>query len=299
MKRAQNSPKRRRRITEGATGLKRLRERLGYSQPEVADALNTSKSVISDHESNPHRVDWGWAQRYAKFYNVNPAYVMFGGEPPKVAVAGYVGAGAEVIPFDDFSKGAGLSQVRCPENLNPGGTVAVQVRGDSMSPGIENGWILYYSREPEADAAAAIGRLCIVRLEDGRSMVKHVRQGPRPGLFNLLSVNAPLIEGIKLEWASPVRAMLAPTEADADIADIEPVENIDDDLLIEIQREVDANLQRQGIALAQNKRDEIVSDIYDRVRAGIVRGAERSTRSKPIPKTLNGPTPKHKVTKRV
>jgi hypothetical protein len=108
---------------------------------------------------------------------------------------------AELV--DPYPKGGGLKEVPCPRGLNPAKTIAVIVRGDSQAPMITDGWILFYSRDPEPDAAAVVGRLCIVKLADGPVMLKSVRRGPTAGRFNLESANAPLVEDVALEWPPP------------------------------------------------------------------------------------------------
>lgn len=50
-----------------------------------------------------------------------------------VAVAGKVGAGAQVPLIDAYEKGDG-PQVVCPPGLGPHGIVAVEIQGDSMEP---------------------------------------------------------------------------------------------------------------------------------------------------------------------
>ena len=77
---------------------------------------------------------------------------------------------------------------------------------------ITDGWLIFYSRDPEPDSAAVLGKLCIVKQINGTVMLKRVRRGPTTGRYNLESANAPLIEDVALEWAAPVRAML-PGEA--------------------------------------------------------------------------------------
>jgi hypothetical protein len=48
-----------------------------------------------------------------------------------------------------------------------------------------------------------IGRECVVRLADGRTMLKMVSRGAN-GLFDLHSHNAPPITGVAIEWVAPV-----------------------------------------------------------------------------------------------
>ncbi len=196
------------------SGLTRLREARGLTLEQVARAIGTSRSNVHKYETKPERLDHGWAERFARFYDVDPARLMYGGRDPVVPVVGYVGAGATVELVDPYPKGGGLKEVPCPRGLNPAKTIAVIVRGDSQAPMITDGWIIFYSRDPEPDAAAVVGRLCIVKQADGPVMLKRVRRGPTAGRFNLESANAPLVEDVALEWAAPVRAMLPGDQAE-------------------------------------------------------------------------------------
>lgn len=192
------------------SALRKLRLNRSLSLEEVAGALNTSASVVHRHELVPNAVDWKWAMAYARLYDVDPADVMFGGERPRVPIVGYIGAGAEILPIDDFPKGQGLDEVPCPSGLNPQRTVAAIVRGSSMEPAIPDGWRVFYSRDPEQDVAGVVGKLCVVKIADGPTMLKQVRRGATTGRFNLISTNAALLEDQALDWASPVRHMQAP-----------------------------------------------------------------------------------------
>lgn len=192
------------------SGLRSLREQKKLTLEEVADAIGTSRSNVHKYETQPNTLDWGWSRRFAAFYGVDPARMMFGGEDPLIAVVGYVGGGSAIYPIDDHPPGEGIDKVPCPSGLNPDRTVAVIVRGDSMAPVLPDGWMIFYSRDPESDAAAVLGKLCVVKVLDGATLVKQVRRGPTPGKFNLVSANAPMIEDAALEWASPVLAMMPP-----------------------------------------------------------------------------------------
>lgn len=193
-----------------ASKLRKLRKRRNLTLKEVAARVHSVPSAIQKVETKPDRMTWGWAQRLAAVYDVDPVELMHGGEPPLVPVVGYVGAGAQVFPIDDCPKGVGIAEAICPRRLNPETTVAVQVRGDSMLP-LEDGWLLFYSRREEATAEEIVGHLCVVKVAgEGPTLVKKVRPGYRRGRFNLLSTNADPIEDVELEWAARVRAVVAP-----------------------------------------------------------------------------------------
>ncbi|MGV8950111.1 MAG: XRE family transcriptional regulator [Cypionkella sp.] len=116
---------------------------------------------------------------------------------PVVKLMGYVGAAQAVYQFDDGNAG----EVEAPPGASPE-TVAVEVRGESMFPLYEDGTILYYSKQLAPEAMT--GKRCIVKLEDDRVLVKGLRRGSAPGLYTLVSLNAPDIEDVALVWAAPI-----------------------------------------------------------------------------------------------
>lgn len=130
--------------------------------------------------------------------------------PPRIAVAGRVGAGAVVSLVDDHQKGDGLYHVACPPQIDASGIVAVEVEGDSMVPVYEPGDVLFYSRVTVGVPTEAINRTCICADTEGHVWVKQVKVGTSKGLFNLLSANpmgANMLD-VALEWAAPVRLHL-------------------------------------------------------------------------------------------
>lgn len=194
--------------------MREIRKRRGLTLMELAERTHSSHQHLSRLEKGERRMTFDWARRIAPALQVEPEELL-ADESSMVPVVGRVGAGAEVIPVDDHPKGAGLDHVPCPRGLNPAKTVAVEIRGDSMPP-IGDGWLAFYSRDPEPDTAAVVGKLCIVKVADGRTLLKQVRRGPTAGHFNLLSTNAPMIEDVALEWAAPVKAILPPETARPD-----------------------------------------------------------------------------------
>lgn len=129
---------------------------------------------------------------------------------PSIAVAGKVGAGAEVDLVDAYPKGEGLYSVACPQGLSPHGIVAVEVEGTSMAPTYEPGAVLFYSRDTMGVPTEAIGRICVCEDDTGKAWVKQIKIGSEEGTFSLISVNpeAENMHGIRLRWAAPVRLHL-------------------------------------------------------------------------------------------
>ena len=128
-------------------------------------------------------------------------------ERSTVAIAGKVGAGAQVPVFDVYEKGDG-PQIECPPGLSPHGIVAVEIEGDSMEPVYSAGDLLFYTRNGhDAVLSDDIGHRCVCEDEDGMGWVKQIKPGDEPGLFHLISLNpgANNMWNIRLKWAARVR----------------------------------------------------------------------------------------------
>lgn len=177
---------------------------------DAARALEVKEPTYHGHENGTRGLKIAEADRYSRRFKVSLEWLLTGRGPakarrrPSAAAAGYVGAGAEVIPVDDFAPGAGLEEEEIPEGV-PLDAVLVIVRGDSMYPRYFDGERLFYLRDgrPPADL---IGQECVVKLADGRMYVKILRKGSSKGLFDLESWNATRIEDQVVEWAAPVLA---------------------------------------------------------------------------------------------
>lgn len=126
---------------------------------------------------------------------------------PTIAIAGKVGAGAQVPVFDAYEKGDG-PQVECPPGLSPHGVVAVEVEGDSMEPVYSAGDLLFYTRNGHDSVPDdVIGHKCVCEDVEGMGWVKQVKAGDEPGLFHLISLNptGSNMHNVRLNWAARVR----------------------------------------------------------------------------------------------
>jgi DNA-binding XRE family transcriptional regulator len=186
--------------------LKQIRSKRFASAAEAARALNINRFTYTQHENGTRAVPRDAAIRYAQFYRVTTDWLLHGrGQPGpggSVPVVHYVGAGAEMHPFDDHPQGGGLEHVDPPPGVSD--CIAARVRGNSMYPMLLDGWLLFYSRDEDGVPDECVGKLCVVCLENGACYVKTLRRGSRKGLFTLESWNAPPMEDARLTWASRV-----------------------------------------------------------------------------------------------
>jgi len=197
-----------------ADRLKKVRQEAGYpTATDAARAMGMKPPTYLGHENGTTGLRRGAAIRYAKFYGVSLDWLLTGSGDGKrkryVPVVGYVGAGAEMHPFDDHPQGQGLEQVEPP----PGETdcLALRIRGDSMHP-FQEGWLVFYRRDFDGVPENCVGQLCIVQVKEGPVLVKVLRKGAKKKSWRLESWNAPPREDVKLDWASKV-IDIRPSEA--------------------------------------------------------------------------------------
>ncbi|MDO5658318.1 MAG: S24 family peptidase [Paracoccus sp. (in: a-proteobacteria)] len=180
----------------------------GIKQRWLADELDTSPGYISNLISGKKLPSPKMLARIAEVLGVPSSMII--SDSGAVAVAGKVGAGAAVDLIDAYEKGGGLFHVAAPDDLPPSGIVAVEVEGDSMLPMIEPGDIIFFTRHFYGVDPAVINSVGICQTEDGRALIKQIRQGREPDIFDLHSVNpaTPVEYGVRLLWAAPWRRML-------------------------------------------------------------------------------------------
>lgn len=122
--------------------------------------------------------------------------------PETVPLVGHVGAGAEIFPPDEDQE---LDRVPAPWR-EARELAAVVVRGGSMEPEFWDGDLIFY--EPPngmSDPEEMVGRTVVCRTEDGRTFVKRLLRGSKPGLWTLESHAAPPMKDVRLVWVAPIR----------------------------------------------------------------------------------------------
>lgn len=182
--------------------IRQWRKRRKLTLQVLADRLGTSAGHLHKWETGKVSITLNRLAEVAAALDCNVIDLVEG--LANVPVVGKVGAGAEVISIDDHPLGEGLRRVRCPAGLDAQQTVGVEVEGDSMLP-IEEGWLLFYTRNYDGVPVECLGTLCVVQLADeGPRYVKRVKLGRKPGLFNLYSTNAREMEDVELAWAAAV-----------------------------------------------------------------------------------------------
>jgi repressor LexA len=122
---------------------------------------------------------------------------------PRVAIAGRIGAGGSVAWMDVGEEIDPDLTVPRPPGVT-GKLVALMVDGSSMLPKYRDGDIIYIQRTHEGVLEEYIGDDCAVRLVTGETYIKQLVRGSEEGRFTLRSLNAPDMENVEIEWATPV-----------------------------------------------------------------------------------------------
>ncbi len=187
--------------------IRELRKQRGLTIADLADMIDKTPGYISmlERGANQKKPSTTLLEEIARALDV-PVHALISDNRP-VAVAGRVGAGATVELVDAYAKGDGLYHVACPDDLPASGIVAVEVQGDSMSPIIQNGDVLFFTRHFVGIDENAINRVGICETADGRALVKYIRPGREPHTFDLHSANNSnqTEYSVPLKWAAPLR----------------------------------------------------------------------------------------------
>lgn len=191
-----------------AEKIKTIRTSMGLDQAPFGELLGASQSTVARWERGA-LPKAAILQRIAELANTSVESLLGMDEalPDSIPVVGYVGAGAAVIPCDDYAHGDGMYFIERPPFVT-GKAVAVEIKGDSMLPIAEDGWRIVYGGEQRFDEAEVLNKLCVVQLEDGRALVKRIMRGSQPHRYHLVSSNAPMIEDAQINWAARVKAII-------------------------------------------------------------------------------------------
>jgi len=141
---------------------------------------------------------------------------------PELTISGTVDKNAEILPVASPAE-----IVPCPPGLQPSQVRAIRMESDAMTPVFFSGWIIYYSRHDQETTATAtkagwkvpyakakigsstpyaefLNKPCVVKLSDGRLMLRTLKLGSKKSRYHLISYNAPDIKDVTIEWAAKI-----------------------------------------------------------------------------------------------
>jgi hypothetical protein len=170
------------------------RELKGLSQTQLAEMAGCKQADV-------HRIETGQVIHSKYLTPILKALSILDDPGAVVPVVGYVGAGSEVFAFDDHAKGDGFDHIPAPPGMLNG--IALIIRGNSMTPKYDDGEVIFIEKTI-VSVDGLIGENCYIEIADGRRYIKRLQYGSRPGLFTLISYNAPPIMDVIVERAYPI-----------------------------------------------------------------------------------------------
>jgi transcriptional regulator with XRE-family HTH domain len=186
--------------------LKALRRSRGYPSPtNAARALGMSTVTMNQHERDLRSITTMAAERYAAFYRVSPAHILFGAPLPtqtSVPIVGYLGVGGTVI--DMTPNGTELREIPAPVGQNVD-LVAYRVIGDHLYPVLHDGDVVLAEKPNGApiDANRINNRECIVTAATGEKQIRVVRAESN-GRYSVFGYHMPPQFNVKLVEACVV-----------------------------------------------------------------------------------------------
>jgi phage repressor protein C with HTH and peptisase S24 domain len=180
------------------------------SASQAAERFGWKRSTYASHENGQTPTPPIEAlEDYARAFRVPMAHLVDGSQPANgrkaqgFDVMGVVGAGERVETPPDEERHP-IDYIDPPSVKD--GYVAVEVRGDSMTPVYQNGDYLFIRRNISWSIGQLIGRDCVVETERGRTYVKCVKRGSKAGHVDLISYQEgvePFLD-VVLKWGAPV-----------------------------------------------------------------------------------------------
>jgi transcriptional regulator with XRE-family HTH domain len=181
-----------------------MREK-GFSRRSLSKAAELSESAVRDLLTRTDNPGIGTLRKIAEALEMPVDQLT--GAGLKVPVLGNVGAGGQILftadPDIELSDIESFPSVPRPP-LVSGRVMALQVVGSSMLPKYEDGDVIYVRRDHEGILPAYLNRYCAVRTADGGTWLKILSPGSEASRYTLRSLNAPDMENVEVEWASPV-----------------------------------------------------------------------------------------------
>lgn len=159
--------------------LKRLREEKEMTQAELGKALEISPSAIGMYEQGRRTPDIPTLKKIASYFNVSLDYLL-GNSPAKAAQQQSAGRGVRIpvlgrvvagIPIEAVEEILDYEEIT-PELAATGEFFALQVKGDSMLPKLEEGDVVIVKKQADVET----GDIAIVLVNGDEATIKQVKK---------------------------------------------------------------------------------------------------------------------------
>lgn len=154
--------------------LKKLRKEQNKTQQEIAKFLNTDQSNYSKLENKDiNSITSGQLKKFSEFYNVSTDYILGIDKEQKkksvkIAVIGTIPAGIPIEAIEDI-----IDYEEIPQEMAKNGQYfGLKVKGDSMSPRIQNGDVVIIRQQDDAES----GDVCVVMVNGNEATLKQIKK---------------------------------------------------------------------------------------------------------------------------
>lgn len=200
----------------------RVQERLeavGKKPAPLSKELGKSDSFIRDILRRPTTPIGDNLMLLAKGLQTTADYLLGRTDDPspnaaqKQATTRIVGkAGAATDGRVLFAEGHdGLGIVEVPAGATED-SVALEIEGYSQG-WIADGALIFYTEVHQAPTDDMLGVIVVVGTDDDEVLLKKLLRGSRPGLYDLESINGPVMKDRKVIWAAHVDSLVPPWRA--------------------------------------------------------------------------------------
>lgn len=165
--------------------LKKLRKENQLTQRQLADMLYVDCSAVTKWETGKANPDFEKQQKLAKIFNVSIDYLLGRSNIPnpddalnnftaskaviKIPVLGYVAAGIPISAIEDILDYEELSA----DEFNPNYEYfALKIKGDSMTPKIQNGDVVIIRQQPDVEN----GEIAVVCVNGEEATCKKIKK---------------------------------------------------------------------------------------------------------------------------
>lgn len=182
--------------------LHEMLERTGGNQSELARRLLVTQPTISrwiNDGQEPEKSNHDRILKEARELGIVSLPVEQGGAPPRII--GVIGPGGQVHFREQEADRNGA-------NMPPRGPtdymVALIVEKGGGGSHATDGSLIYYDSRREKPTVDMLGKLCVVGLTDGRTIMARLLPGSRPDFYHLIGTDSSALLDQTVEWAARV-----------------------------------------------------------------------------------------------
>ena len=189
-----------------ANQIRELRRDRGWTLEHLSERSKISVSTLQRLEVGDRRINSEHLDSLAQAFRCAPADILSVPTNRAIQILGIVGLGEEIEWQGEGDMDLGEVEVAGISATD--GLMALECRGDSMRPRVNDRELVIARRRDGKRPADLLGREAIVKLRSGPVLLKRIRRGYEPGRFNLESYNADLRENVEIDWVAELVSII-------------------------------------------------------------------------------------------